>query len=78
MEVNDYILKELIASEGYVLTQVENVSIDKRSVVSRVYLKEDDINKWKEIPVEEGEVLKQQIREYLDNKAAEEQSNLGA
>lgn len=78
MELNDYKVFELVPSEGHVLTQAADVPVKSRVVILKAYImNEAEANNWKEITVEEGEIIKAERRRILDGEAELQQANLG-
>lgn len=56
-------------SEGMVYTQKENVNLENRVITDRIYLGVNDSeDNWKEITLEEAEILKQRIDAYNEEQ----------
>ena len=66
MKIENYSsVKILVPSEGYKLTQKEDVDISERIISERLALgKYDSYNNYKEISNEESEIMLKQIEEY--------------
>lgn len=57
-------IKVIEASEGYYLTQLDNVPLEERIIASTLYLNEDVAHiQYKEIPIEEGDLILEQLAE---------------
>lgn len=66
MKIENYSsVKILVPSEGYKLTQKEDVEISERMISDKIALgKYDSMDNYKEIPNEEAEIILKQIEEY--------------
>lgn len=66
MNIENYnTVKILVPSEGYKLTQKENVEISERMISDKIALgKYDSDNNYKEIPNDEADIILKQIEEY--------------
>lgn len=72
MNIENYnTVRILVPSEGYKLTQKENVDISERMISDKIALgKYDSIDNYKEIPNDEADIILKEIDEY--NKSIEE------
>lgn len=58
-------------SEGMLYTQREDVNLTDRIITDRIYLGVNDSeDNWKEITIEEANILKQEIEEYNKEQIA--------
>ena len=70
MTTDTYTTRVLKADEGYVLTQSAEVDIKERVFGKVIYLAPtDDLNNYKEITIEEAEVLKEEQRIAQENES---------
>lgn len=66
MKIENYSsVKILVPSEGYKLTQKEDVDVSERIISDKIALgKYDSANNYKEIPNDEADIILKQIEEY--------------
>lgn len=66
MNIENYnTVRILVPSEGYKLTQKENVEISERMISDKIALgKYDSMDNYKEIPNVEADIILKQIEEY--------------
>lgn len=66
MKIENYSsVKILVPSEGYKLTQKEDVDISERMISDKIALgKYDSYNNYKEISNDEADIILKQIEEY--------------
>lgn len=66
MKIENYSsVKILVPSEGYKLTQKEDVDMSERMISDKIALgKYDSIDNYKEIPNDEADIILKQIEEY--------------
>ena len=66
MNIENYnTVRILVPSEGYKLTQKEDVEISERMISDKIALgKYDSIDNYKEIPNDEADIIIKQIEEY--------------
>lgn len=76
MVTSTYTTIVLKASEGYMLTQA-NISIENAIITDKVYLAAlDSPDNWKEITIEEADMIKQQQEVALKEATSQEESNM--
>lgn len=55
---------KIYADDGYVLTQNKDIDVNDRLLVSELTLgKYDNVNNWKEISIEEAEIIRKEIED---------------
>ena len=66
MNIENYnTVRILVPSEGYKLTQKEDVEISERMISDKIALgKYDSMDNYKEIPNDEADIIIKQIEEY--------------
>lgn len=66
MKIENYnTVKILVPSEGYKLTQKEDVDVSERMISDKIALgKYDSMDNYKEIPNDEADIILKQIEEY--------------
>lgn len=79
MKQSEYITRVLEPSEGFVLTQAEDVAVTERAFSEKVYLGVNDApENWKEISCAEAEELRAEAERVLEQErmAAEREAML--